>query len=273
MKKVLILSITALLFASCSKSGYDTLTTTTNNNNSAVSPATVDPASNFNTIWIGEATAVSVTDVEKRNVANFFGYNTAHYAMVVPGNDCPYGYTGEYVTGPCYGAGDFLRDYSTTSDPVIGLFPAPMDIGTISSYEIRFAADVDPATRDVEPGSAYLQLIVNTPSATLSRELVTMQTSINVVQSGVCQNITASWTDGCGTVTFTASVCDGALSNQLQSANIIFQQSLASYKNASCYYGGVLPVDPMELKGTNDITSIPSTSLFPNTPLVNLIQQ
>jgi hypothetical protein len=183
-----------------------------------------------------------------------------------------------------------LKNYFTPTSPFINLFPAPIDIDSISSYKIRFAADVNDA-REVVPDSAYLQIIIDTASDTLSRELVTMKASVNVAPASttICslggQTIKASWKDGCGTVVFHADVCDGADHDKLQNVAITFKQDQASYKKASCYYDGRLPVSSIDIQRNDEITNaLPgglsastvdngNANLLKDNPIVDLIEQ
>ncbi len=287
MKKVLILSIAVMILASCSKNGYEPIQRNNNNNSNPATPSDVDPAASFNTLWISEEPAVAFTDnTAKRTFANFFGYNTAHYANLndlylgpdttgdgltdwVHGS-CAYGYTddsttntimipstGQLLSAPCYSSSDFLRNYFTPSSTDVNLFPAPMDIGAVIAYKVRFAADVDEATRDIiVGGNAYLQIIMETASETFSREFVTMKSKVSVIPFGANYLVSASWTDECGSVTFHAHTDGGSV---LTTPWITFKQSKDSYKNKSCYHDGSIPVDPTELKWNDEIpNSIPA---------------
>ena len=289
MKKLLIFSVAVLMVASCGKSGY--LTVTRNNNNSVLPSTTVtDPADNFNTLWISEGTSELVApqyeNEQKRGLANFFGYNTAHYTNRQ--DNCLYGYTDEstmysyYYSASCFGPHDVLRNYFTANSDFIFRGPAPKDISAVSSYSIRFAADVDEATREiVSGGSAYLQVTVSAEE-TLTRAFTTMSTPMTVVSCGTnCKQIKASFKDDCGVAIFHARY-ESDSSGTLNTPYVTFKQSADSYKKAKCYYNKLLP---NSVALSQDITSsLPSglyqsasdpgnAILFPATSLNDFVEQ
>ena len=243
MKKLIILSVAILLVASCGKGGYSPLSRINNNNSQAATPAAGDPAAAFNTIWISDGVPSS-TDQEKRGLANFFGYNTAHYANVL--DNCYYGFNDEtstthYTGASCFGPNDFLRNYFNPTSYFILPFPAPKDLGSVSTYSVRFATNVDPATREIQPGSAYLQVTIYSTSETLSKQFTTMKAPMTVVSCGIdCDIITASFKDGCGSAILHA-VSNPSSSGTLSAVDISFKQDKASYKKGTCYAGGHLP--------------------------------
>jgi len=244
MKKLLILSIAILMVASCGKTGYSTVTR--NSNSSEGTTTTSDPASAFNTLWVSEGIPeLNSTNQEKRGLANFFGYNTVHYANIL--DSCYYGYTDETTTyaGPyaagCFGYDDYLRNYFTPTSYLIQPFPAPKNLGSVSSYSIRFAANIYETSPEIIPGDAYLQVTIYTTSETLSREFTTMKAPMTVVSCGSdCAKITASFKDDCGSAIFHAKSNPNS-SGVLSSAYITFKQDKSSYKKAKCYYDGHFP--------------------------------
>ena len=252
MKKLLTLSVALLsvLIYACGSSGYNT-TTRNNNNSSASTQSDVDPASKFNTLWVTTDTPASITDTEKRTLANFFGYNTAHIATTLASQNALDGFVdGNY--GATFAATDPMRNYFRPSSPIYRPFPAPMDLGTVSSYKIRFAADVDDATREVIPGKAFLDITVYAGSATLKLAFDEMKSPLAVSDASCiivglgaqpCQRIMASWKDDCGDIAIVAYVYE----DKLMFPSITYRNSLSSYKDASCYYGGTLPTDILKI--------------------------
>lgn len=250
MKKLIILSVAIMLVASCGSGGYSTVTRNNNNSTQGATPTGSDPAANFNTLWISEGTPHNY-DYEKRGLANFFGYNTAHYSNITDG--CFWGYTDEttnyYVPGytaPCFSPSSSYRNYFNASSSLIQPFPAPKDLGSVSSYSIRFAADVDSATRELIPGNAYLQITIYSTNETLRKEFTTMKAPMTVTSSvcgGVdCELITASFKDDCGSAIFHATSFPST-GGTLTDAYVTFKQDKSSYKKGSCYYDGHLPND------------------------------
>lgn len=241
MKKVLIFSIAILVFASCGNSGYSPITRT-NDNSQPATPTDSDPLSAFNTMWTSDGVPTG-TAQEKRALANFFGYNTAHYANVA--DNCYYGYTDEtsmwgWGGVSCFSSTHFLRNYFPATTYFIYPSPAPKDLGSVTGYSIKFGANVDEATRElVEGGNVYLKVTIDSSSATLTREFTTTTDKVSITtDTHGNQHITASLKDDCGKVTFSAvSESSGVLSN----ASITFKQDKASYKKAACYHSGTVP--------------------------------
>jgi len=246
MKKTLILSIAILMVASCGKSGYQTVTPNLNGSQGATTVGS-DAYDSFSGKWIVDGTPGSITPEGMRGLANFFGYNTAHYTNSLDG--CYYGYTDEtsmnhYTGASCFSSSNTLSNYFTAATNFIFPGPAPMDLGSISSYRVRFAASINETTRELVPGNAYLQVILYSSNETLSREFTAMKVPMTVVSSlcsgNACDKITASFTDVCGTATLHANSFPSS-SGTLKGVYISFRQSQSSYKNGKCYFDGRLP--------------------------------
>ena len=240
MKKLIILSVAIMMVASCGNGGYSTVTRNNNNSAQGATPTGSDPAANFNTLWVSDGVPVDTAQVQ-RGLANFFGYNTAHYVNIL--DNSYWGYVDETSTygAPRFSSLDYLNNYFVATSYIIQPFPAPKDLGSVSSYSIRFAADVDPATREIVPGNAYLQVTIYSSSETLTRQFTTMKAPMQVVSCGVdCEQITASFKDDCGSVIFHAA-SNPSSGGVLTAAYLTFKQDKASYKKGSCYYDGSLP--------------------------------
>ena len=262
MKKTLIFSITLFVLASCGNSGYQPITRNNNNSSPATTTTGSDPAAAFTTIWLSEGTPIS-TSQEKRGIANFFGYNTTHYTNQLLG--CYYGYTDEtsqtpYTGANCFLSNDYLRNYFTAANMLVFPGPAPKDLGTVTDYKIRFAANLDNA-RDLVAGNAYLQVTAYSSSETLSREFTVMKSPMQVVSSTCgtpavpCVKITASFKNDCGGAILHAIYYPGS-SGILTSVYVTFKQDKASYKKGICYSDGHLPTGVVM---SNDITdTLPS---------------
>jgi len=258
MKKVLILSLAAMVIYSCGKGDYTTTTRNTNNNNSSNAQTVTDPADNFDHLWISQASPVysdtAAEGIAKRALANFFGYNTSHYGNPI---ECLPGYVDQtsMMGGTCFDSASPLKNYYHPTGLLIQAFPAPMDLGSVANYKIRFAANVDAATQEVIPGNAYIQVIISA-AENFSREFVTMKTSLQVSSaictiSGTdypCQKLKASWQDDCGDIAFVAY----AYEEELINPSVTFKKTKSSYTKKACYFDGQLPSDYMSLN--SDIT-------------------
>ena len=240
MKKLAIIaSILAVVLAGCSKGQYLPLSILPSTTTTTTSTTTVDPITNFNTVWATTDTSPVLTITHLRTLSNFLGYTTAHYAVA---GLCLYGHKGEALTGDCYGSTDILRDYFPSTATYWLAYPAPLDLGSVASYTIRFAANVDSATRKLTPGSAYLDMTVDAAVDSFTVKFSTVKTALQVINnqtcSGVsCDKISVTFSDDCGDLTFKANVISG----QLQNSTISFLNTPSSYRNAGCYYNNSLP--------------------------------
>jgi hypothetical protein len=302
-KTLAILFALTLVLNACGKGEYRPIET--NRPESSTEPAApaVDPITNFNTVWIAEESNPVLNSTHKRTLANFFGFNTVNMAKKKynGNNGCDWGYKGAttssecfagpysyYIPGPFGGlnvSADPLSNYFKSNSTVIQFFPAPKDLGTVSNYRIRFAADVHDNTRKVIPGSAYIDIRLVSSADVLSVKFTDTKLPLNVTNdttcnvSGVsvdCDKLNVTFQDDCGDLTFTADLVNGDLKNP----KITFMNSASSYKNPGCYSNRILPNNAV--KANN---SIPSTApegihtssgrgeLFQTVGIVDLVEQ
>ena len=240
MKKLTIIaSILIVGLAGCSKGEYSPISTLPSTTTTTTTTTTIDPITNFNTVWATTDSAPTLTTTHLRTLSNFLGYTTGHYASI---GSCLYGYKGAALTGGCYASTDILRDYFPSTASYLLVYPAPLDLGSVASYTIRFAANVDSATRKLTPGSAYLDMTVDAAVDSFTVKFSTVKTALQVINNQTCgtvscDKISVTFSDDCGDLTFKANVISG----QLQNSTISFLNTPASYRNAGCYYNNLLP--------------------------------
>jgi len=244
MKKLAIIaSILAVVFAGCSKGEYSPISTLPSTTATTTTTTVVNPLTSFNTVWATADTNPVLSATHLRTLSNFLGYTTGHYASL---GSCVYGYKGPALTGGCYGATDILRDYFPSTTSYLLVYPAPKDLGSISSYTIRFAADVDAATRKLVEGNAYLDITVDSAVDSFTVAFSTIKTALKAINNqscidnGVtvtCDKVSVTFSDDCGDLAFKADVING----QLKHSTISFLNTPSSYRNAGCYYNNSLP--------------------------------
>lgn len=235
MKKILLITLVVsivVMFSACGKQDYTSLTPT--RTPSSDTSGGTDPISNFNTVWTSEnhVSGYEFNSAQTRTLSNFFGYSEAHKAW----KECTAGYNGTTISGNCMNSSNPLRNYFSSSDYTYKPYPAPKNFGLVKYYKIRFAANVDEATREIIPGSAYLDIELNTATDSFYLRFSTVKTSLVVNNS--TDEVTVTLKDGCGDITFKGTVqFDGSIDD----AYITFLNTAESYKNPSCYYDGNLP--------------------------------
>jgi hypothetical protein len=250
--KNLVIAISAftVVIAGCGKGEYKPITTvpTTTSTEAAT---TVDPISKFTTQWFVEENSPVLTAVHLRTLANFLGFNTSHYA--IQGGQ-KYGFKSETApTGPSFVVTDVLRNYFTSSDHSYTVYPAPKDLGAVSYYKIRFAANVNDNTRKIIPGDAYLDVNVMAAGGSFNVKFATVKSPMQVLNDVTCDNntpavpaddftcdkVSVTFADDCGDLAFKADVLNGELLNPV----ITFLNEASSYKAAGCYSDRKLPND------------------------------
>ncbi|MCX6113461.1 MAG: hypothetical protein NTY22_09335 [Proteobacteria bacterium] len=261
MKKLaIIVSTLAVILAGCSKGEYQPLSSLSSNTTTTTTTTTVDPITKFNTVWATTDAPTNLNTTHLRTLANFLGYNTGHYAST---GVCLYGYKAVgLIMGDCYAAADILRNYFKATATYYQAFPAPKDLGSVSYYKIRFAANVDASTRKLTAGSAYLDISVETAADSFAITFPTVKTSLNVTNnlictdpdnnnaSVACDKISVTFTDECGDITLKADVIGSGLKN----SKLTFLNKVSSYKNAGCYFDMIIPL------GVGSNTTIPATA-------------
>ncbi len=251
MKRTYLISlvaVVAVMLSSCGRQQYNPFTPTTTGTTGSVEAA--NPLDNFNTIWTSEnyiTVGSEFSDSQKRTLSNFFGYNDVYKAW----NGCKYGYK-NFNTMTCFDSSDPLRTYFLANSYSYKPYPAPKDLGTVKYYKIRFAANVDEATREIIEGDAYLDIELHTATKTFNAVFSTAASSLVVDES--TGDIAVTLEDECGDISFEATLLpDG----KLTAVQMTFLNTPESYKNPSCYHDGKLPEG---LTGYNSIvypSSIP----------------
>jgi hypothetical protein len=278
MKKlVIVVSAFAVVLASCGKGEYKPMTTLPTSDTSAAAPA-VDPISNFTTVWASEASSPALNPVHLRTLASFLGFSTSHYAIM--GNQ-KYGFKSETTpSGPFYGPSDPMRNYFSASKNYYEVFPAPKDLGTVSYYKIRFAANVNDNTRKIIPGKAYLDVNVTASNGSFNVKFADVKSDLQVTLDVVCDNntpadttddfdcdkIAITFADDCGDLAFKSDVHNGELVNPV----VTFLNNAASYKSAGCYSGNKLP--SKEIKYNNSISGTVPEGIHSNSGMGELFQ-
>jgi hypothetical protein len=298
-KTLAILFALALTLSACGQGEYRDLTTDRPTSSTDAAAPELDPITNFNTVWIAEDSNPVLTEKHKRTLANFFGFNTVNMAKKYynSNNGCDWGYLGATTSSGCFAGpydttlmgltipGNPLSNYFKSNKTVLEFFPAPKDLGTVSGYTIRFAANVHDNTRKVIPGSAYIDFKLFASADVLSVKftdakvplIVTNDTTCLVGGSTVaCDKLNVTFQDDCGDLTFTADLVNGTLKN----SKMTFMNSASSYKNPGCYSSRKLPNNAVKAN-----TSIPSTApegihtssgrgeLFQTVGIVDLLEQ
>ncbi|MEI6079262.1 MAG: hypothetical protein WCQ53_01310 [bacterium] len=244
-RSMVIISALAIMIAGCGKGTYTTPAPATVVTPAATSPA-VDPISNFNTKWASEDQNPALDSTHLRTLANFLGYDTAHYANIPSGYTpgCIYGYHGAALSGGCIGSGDVLRNYFAAAAPYLLVYPAPMDLGSVTYYKIRFAANVEDSTRKMIPGDAYLDINVISAAESFTIKYATVKSALTVVEVACtggnlppCEKINVTFGDDCGDIALSADRINGSLLNPI----VTFTNTVASYKNKGCYFSRSLP--------------------------------
>ena len=252
MKRLaIIVSALAVVLAGCGKGDYQPISSLASNTTTTTTTTTTDSISNFTTVWAVTGTSPILDTTHLRTLSNFLGYTTGHYAST---GSCLYGYKGDALTGGCFSPSDILRNYFPSTKSYLAVYPAPKDLGSVLSYTIRFAANVDPATRKLVAGSAYIDLNVNAAVDSFTVTFATVKTALQVINnqtcSGVpCDQISVTFADDCGDLTLRANVINGEIRN----STLSFLNTASSYKSAGCYSNKIVPV------GMGSNTSIPST--------------
>ncbi len=254
MKKIFSITLivaVAVMLSACGKQSYTPWTPTT-----PVAPQgaeAVDPITKFNTVWESDnyPSALDFNDTQKRTLSNFFGFSEAHKAL---SNLCPLGFKNT-TTNTCFSSTEIQRNYFTALDTSYKPYPSAKDFGTVTSYKIRFAVNVNTSTGELTPGDAYLDIDLKTSSDSFNVKFSVVKVPLTVNSStGVA---TVTFEDECGDVTFSATVNPvvGVVTS-VTGAKITFLNTPESYKKASCYHDGKLPT----LISNNTMAIYPSTA-------------
>jgi len=173
-----------------------------------------------------------------------------------PTGDCRYGYKAENfldINGACFEIDNYLRAYfrNDSGSAIPKVYPGPKDVGNmVSDIKMRFGANIDEATRELVTGDgAYLEIKVATSHVSTTFKFDTV-TSFSAVPAKFGKtDIKVTFSDDCGNITLEASMWQGTLYNP----RISFFNTGASYKKASCYYGGRLPNPAVRLNNFPDV--------------------
>ncbi|MEI6092690.1 MAG: hypothetical protein WCQ47_03290 [bacterium] len=260
-KTVAMIFTLTFFIAGCGKGDYlalstspATTTTTTTTTTTAIS------ITDFNTSWAVEEATPALAPSHLRTLANFLGYSTAHNAKLPTSysTGCVYGYNGVTSSSPCFSATDILNDYFPATATSFQVFPAAKNMGSVSSYKIRFAANVYDTTGKLKPGTAYLDISVVTPSEVFYVKFTTIKTDLQVVNNTTCGGVlcdvfSVTFKDDCGDLTLKSNIINGSLVN----STLTFLNSVASYKTAGCYFDRTLPNNALKTYNSAIPTTVP----------------
>jgi hypothetical protein len=249
MKKLITLILLAsfVLIGACSKKGYNNNLISRNSGNYSdfgSDTNTQVESISYNTTWSGFSSSLTTTDNDKRAIANFYGYNTFHYAKKeltlsgfppVPSYKGFYGYKSETsYSGEYFNSNDHLRNYFNYDDisgSSLKASAAPKDIGTVYDAAVIFKANIDEATGDILTDNAYLYVEFRTSSKTLKVSFSNLDSmTLN------SNDLEAKFSDGCGSVVLEANLVSNGSSYDLEDVHVSYLNNSSSYKDSSCYY-------------------------------------
>ncbi|MBN1114641.1 MAG: hypothetical protein JXA66_04815 [Oligoflexia bacterium] len=246
-KKTLgLLAIVFVIFGACSKSEYTPYSSQLPETASRTEESDVT-AADFDVLLATDTGAVSVTNLFKRTIADFFFYNNSHLTDATH----EWGFVNDYDAfdgvGDGYGYASFLKTYWEYEDlfEVYGVLeddfdfplvsPAPMDVGYIRNIRVEFAFDLDEERGVIESDRAMLVLNVETYNenfyAKFSYSMISLKATGN--------DVDVTFADNCGKIFFHGTLHPA--SQTMDNIKITYKNSKSAYVDGACYYSGNLP--------------------------------